>query len=114
MKITELFPKVISKSEFHLSKVKFLPDTFGCYVITTFFNDILYIGQTNNLRIRIKQHLDSSKKTKISELGKGFFFYFNIVDRQVDLSKLERGWLYQFELAEGKLPIFNSIRSPSK
>lgn len=112
MKITELYPEVTSKTEFHLSKVKFVPEVYGCYVITNFFNDILYIGLTNNLKTRIKQHLDNPHKTKLTELGVAHYFYYKAVDNESELTKLERGWFNHYELTEGKLPILNSVHSP--
>lgn len=112
MKITELNPKVTLKTDFHLSKAKFVPGQFGCYVLTNHSNDILYIGQTNNLKARIKQHLDNPHKTGLTELGVAHFFYYKIVDKERELNKLERGWLNHFELIEGKIPILNSLHAP--
>jgi len=112
MKITELIPVVINKTDFRLSKVKFLPEIFGCYVITNYYGDILYIGQTNNLRTRINTHLNDIHKTQNTELGKAFYLYYNVVGKEIHLSKLERGWLNHFELVEGKLPLLNSVRAP--
>ena len=48
MKITELKPIVSNKTEFHLSKVKFIPVEHGCYVLTNYLNDILYIYSDDN------------------------------------------------------------------
>ena len=112
MKITELKPIVSNKTEFHLSKVKFIPVEHGCYVLTNYLNDILYIGKANNLNIRIKQHLENPLKTEITALGVAYFYYYKTVINENELFKLERGWLNHFELKEGKLPILNSIHAP--
>lgn len=112
MKITELNPKVVLKSEFHLSKVKFVPERFGCYALTNYSNDIMYIGQTNNLKSRMIQHLKNSKKTKLTDLGVTYYFHYKIVEKESELNKLERGWLNHFELAEGKIPVLNSVHGP--
>lgn len=112
MKIAELNPKILDKIEFQLSKVKFLPEKKGCYVIANFSDDIMYIGQTINLKSRLKQHLESVEKTKLTPIGKAYFFYFKILEQEKELNKLERGWLNAFELKEGQIPILNSVRGP--
>lgn len=112
MKIAELTPPVLNKASFHLSKVKFLPQSPGCYVITNFHDDILYIGQTNNIKSRVNTHLNDLHKTQITELGKAIHVYYNLVDKEIHLSRLERGWLNDFELKEGRLPLLNSFRGP--
>jgi len=112
MKITELSPKIFEKIEFQLSKVKFLPEKMGCYVITNFSKDIMYIGQTINLKSRLQQHLENDQKTKLTSNGKAYYFYFKIIEQEIHLNKLERGWLNAFELKEGHIPILNSVRGP--
>ncbi len=112
MIVTELKPNISKKLEFHLNKVKFLPEKMGCYVITNFNEDIMYIGQTINLKSRMQQHLDNVEKTKLTQIGKAYYFYFKTVDQEKDLNKLERGWLNHFELKEGHIPILNSVRGP--
>lgn len=112
MKVTELNPKVFDKTEFLLNKVKFVPSMIGCYVITNFYNEIMYIGQTVNLKSRIQQHLEDQEKIKLTTIGKSYYFYYKTIDNEKDLNKLERGWLNDFELKEGKIPILNSVRGP--
>lgn len=112
MKVLELNPKPKTKIEFHFNKLKFIPETLGCYVITNFLDDILYIGLTNNLKVRYKQHLDTPKKVALTELGVAYYFYYAILNDENKLNKLERGWINYFELIEGRLPILNSVHSP--
>jgi len=112
MNIKDLLPPTENKIEFHLSKLNFLPELNSCYVISNFFGEILYIGLTNNLKRRVKEHLESREKTKLTQKGKGYFLYYKIIEREIELKIHERSWLNQFELMEGKLPILNSIHSP--
>lgn len=112
MKVLELSPKPQKKIEFHFNKLKFIPEVFGCYVLTNFLDDILYIGLTNNLKVRCKQHLTSPKKIGLTELGATYYFHYLIYSDATKLNKVERGWINYFELVEGKLPVLNSIHSP--
>ena len=112
MKIEALFPRILLKVEFTFNKVKFIPSAFGCYVLTTFDGEILYIGQSNNLTRRIRQHLENINKTTVTEAGRAFFCYYKIVEKETELNKLERGWINQYELTEGQIPILNSVRAP--
>lgn len=112
MKVSELSPKAESKLEFHLQKIKFFPTNGGCYVLTNFFQDVMYIGQSHNILTRIKQHLDNIKKTSLTELGVVYYVYYRIIDDVNKLNKLERGWLNHFELVEGNIPLLNSVRAP--
>jgi len=112
MKVLELNPKPQNKIEFHFNKLKFIPAEFGCYILTNFLGDILYIGLTNSLKVRYKQHLDTPKKVALTELGVAYYFFYLIINDEHKLNKLERGWMNHFELLEGKLPILNSIHPP--
>lgn len=112
MKYFELHPKPENKIEFHLSKLKFIPEREGCYMISNFSGDIMYIGLTNNLKIRFKQHLNSTKKVELTKIGIAFYFFYLLVNDKNKLNQLERGWLNHYELVEGKLPILNTIHTP--
>jgi excinuclease UvrABC nuclease subunit len=112
MNVTELNPKVLDKIEFQLNKVKFVPSMIGCYVITNFHHEIMYIGQTVNLKTRIQQHLENPEKTKLTQIGRAYYFYYKTIEQEKDLNKLERGWLNEYELKEGHIPILNSVRGP--
>ncbi len=112
MKVNELNPKIIEKIEFQLNKVKFVPNKIGCYVITNFQHEIMYIGQTVNLKTRMQQHLENPEKTKLTLIGKAYYFYYKTIEHENDLNRLERGWLNNHELREGQIPILNAVRGP--
>jgi len=111
MKIEQLLPKPDNKIQFKLSLYKSVPKMSGVYILTTFENDILYIGQTNNLYNRFQQHLDNPKKTEPTNVGKAVWFFYMEYDMN-NLPKLERTWLNQFESTQGELPILNKVNSP--
>lgn len=111
MKVEALKPTPKDKTSFKLSSFKSVPKKCGCYVLTTFENDILYIGLSNNLYERFKQHLDNPEKTNPTAEGKAVWFYFNAYDLK-NLPKLERTWINQFDSTHGELPILNKVNSP--
>lgn len=111
MKVEELFPLPKDKVLFKLSSFKSVPKETGCYVLTTFDNDILYIGLSENLNDRFKQHLDNPEKTNPTKEGKAIWFYFTTYDPK-NLPKLERTWINQFVALHGRLPILNKVNSP--
>lgn len=111
MKINELIPLPKDKVHFKRASFKSVPNETGCYVLTTFDNDILYIGLSDNLFVRFQQHLDNSEKTNPTQEGKAIWFYFAIYDPK-NLPKLERTWLNQFTCMHGRRPILNKVDSP--
>ncbi len=111
MKVEELTPKPINKVQFKLAFIKSVPQDNGCYILTTFENNILYIGLAINLNNRFKQHLENTEKTTLTSEGKAIWFYFITYDPK-NLPKLERTWLNQFANVHGRLPILNKVNSP--
>lgn len=110
MKIDELFPIPTMKASFKLASFKLIPKKSGCYVLTTFEKDILYIGRSKNLYCRFQQHLDNPEKTDKTPEGRVFWFYFLLYDEE-NLPRLERTWLNKFNTSNGKNPILNKISS---
>jgi len=111
MKIEQLLPKPDTKVKFSLSDFKLVPSKSGCYVLTTFEGDILYVGMSVNLYDRFQQHLDSKEKTSPTTQGRACWFYFLQYDDK-NLPYLERTWLNQVEIAQGAYPILNKCASP--
>jgi GIY-YIG catalytic domain len=111
MKIEELEPQPLDKVLFTLASFKEVPKECGCYVLTTFENKILYIGLSDNLYVRFKQHLNNPEKTKPTKEGRAIWFYFLSYDAK-NLEHLERSWLNQFGIINGVRPILNKVDSP--
>ncbi|WP_414900762.1 GIY-YIG nuclease family protein [Sphingomonas flavalba] len=108
--MSELFPKPVKRDSFRRSRERFLPDSSGCYVLTTFDGTILYIGLTAGIRRRMIQHLDTPKKVASTPLGRATWIYWF---ETPETNKVERTWLNIHLSAEGSLPILNSRYSPT-
>jgi len=111
MIIDKMKPKIEYTIEFEFSKLNNVPETYGCYIISNFNNEIMYIGKATNLRGRMTNHLDTPEKNKKTRLGKAYWFSYKISKNEFEISKLERGWLNDYELKNGELPIFNKIHA---
>jgi len=109
MKIHELTPCPTQCESYKRNRERFIPETSGCYVLTTFDKVILYIGLTKNLRRRINEHLDNSEKTKTTLHGRAVLFYWF---ESNELNKIERTWLNTHIQHEGIFPILNKVYSP--
>ena len=109
MKIEDLKPSPNRRENFLRNRQRFIPDKSGCYVLTTFQDEILYVGLTENLWRRFGEHLDDPQKTSKTENGRAFFFHWLECD---ELNKVERTWQNECEIADGVLPILNRLKSP--
>jgi excinuclease UvrABC nuclease subunit len=112
MKTDVLVPRPDKRIEFSYQKARFVPVRPGCYVLTNFLNDIVYIGLSKNLNRRIQDHLDNKEKRQITPSGVAYWFHYLIVDNENKLNSVERGWLNQYELNCGELPLLNKVHSP--
>lgn len=108
MNIKYLDPYPGRRENFHLKRQQFVPDTSGCYVLTSHIGNVLYIGRTTNLRRRLGNHLDDPEKTSPTKNGRAMFFYWLACD---ELQKIERTWLNTCEIKDGVLPILNKVAS---
>jgi len=110
MKLDVLVPCTATSEPFRRNREQFVPSRPGCYVLTTFERDVLYIGLTVNLRRRVKEHLNSAAKTKLTAHGRAVLFHWT---ETTEIKKIERTWLNIHLLTEGCLPILNSVYSPT-
>ncbi|MBE9481237.1 MAG: GIY-YIG nuclease family protein [Bacteroidetes bacterium] len=111
MKIDEMNPLTVNKVYFKLTSYKQVPKESGCYILSTFDNEVLYIGLSVNLHTRFMQHLDNPNKINPTSEGKAVWFNYLVYDKEL-LEKVERTWINQFVSKHGKLPILNKINSP--
>ncbi len=112
MKVEALQPKPVARQVFSLAAAKHVPAHPGCYVLATYDGEILSIGLTNKLSTRVKNHLDNVTKTTATANGRAHWFWYLECKSETEINRLERGWLNQHELREGRLPMLNSIHSP--
>ena len=110
MNLDSLNPPPIQSEPFRRSRERFIPEVAGCYVLCTFEKIILYIGLAKNLRRRINQHLDSPAKTGVTTNGRAVLVYWL---ETVELNKIERTWLNIHLINDGRMPVLNSIYSPT-
>ena len=111
MNVNTLIPKPTHRYAFRLIEYKNIPQNCGCYVLTSAQGEILYIGQAVNLYRRFKEHLDDPNKTGMTNLGKIIWFYLYAC-HELEISKLERTWMNQFQAKHGMLTELNKISPP--
>lgn len=110
MKVGSLSPSPLHKELFQRRSLRFVPESPGCYVLATFEEDILYLGLANHLRRRLAQHLDTPEKTKPTQQGRAFWFFWFECE---ELHQVERTWMNMHVLEHGTLPILNKLYSPT-
>jgi hypothetical protein len=112
MKVSRLSPAPTQQTKFAWSDHKAVPNQPGCYVLATYDNDVLYVGlATKSIRSRMGNHLDTPKKRGGADLGVPFWFYY--IERPAnEVSPIERGWMNQSILDDGKMPPLNVVYSP--
>lgn len=113
MNISELTPAPPSRVQFSLASTRHLPSVAGCYALTNFEGEVIYVGLTVNLLQRFKQHRDTPEKCAVTALGSVFWFYF-LTAEKAQVNSIERGWLNQYSAICGALPLLNKIESPTR
>lgn len=109
MKVGLLVPCPVGKIRFQRNQQKFAPEEAGCYALTTFAEEVLYVGLATNLRRRMGEHLDNPEKCAPTLQGRAIWFHW-IEAKEIE--KIERTWMNIHIENEGRLPILNSIYSP--
>ncbi|CAK8721514.1 hypothetical protein LDFHOB_10990 [Candidatus Electronema aureum] len=107
----QLMPYPDRKKLFSYSVSFEIPENSGCYTITNFSGEILYIGLSRCLKNRFCQHLESKQKTESGVYGRPSFFNYLLAEECL-LEKIERTWMHQFEMFHGHLPVLNKVSSP--
>jgi excinuclease UvrABC nuclease subunit len=111
MRVGELAPAVVKRIQFTLRYQMQVPSEPGCYVLTTFEGDILYVGLSDELRRRFGNHRGNDEKCEATSLGKAFWFYY-LEQAEKDLNRLERSWMNQYVALHGDYPVLNKVASP--
>ena len=113
MFFSSLNPAPDGKAEFSYAGLRDTPDESGCYALAAYNGEILYVGQTQNLRNRMEQHLREDAKRKLTPHGVAFWLHYKKWPT-IQLDGLERGWMQQHQLQEqGARPFFNKIDAPT-
>ena len=112
MKIECLYPLPAKREVFSWSRHSRIPARPGCYVLTTFGSDVLYVGlSTVSIRDRMGEHLDSDEKRAVGALGAAYWFYY-LLRNPREVASIEGGWINQTILETGSRPPFNKVDSP--
>jgi hypothetical protein len=110
MNLSELIPQPTHCEPFKRNRERFVPETSGCYVLTSFLGEVLYVGLADNLRRRMNDHLDDPTKTGETRLGRAIMFHWI---GSADTNKIERTWMNTHVVHEGTLPVLNKVYSPT-
>jgi hypothetical protein len=110
MNVGELRPQPSRSEPFRRSRERFVTEAAGCYVLSTFDGRVLYVGLADNIRRRVNQHLDSPTKTDTTTEGRAVIIHWL---ETKETNKVERTWMNIHITTEGRLPILNSIYSPT-
>jgi hypothetical protein len=110
MNIDALVPRPNHWESFKRNRERFVPETSGCYLLTTFSKAVLYVGLAVNLRKRLNEHLDDPRKTGETRLGRAVLFYWI---ESADINMIERTWMNIHIQHEGSLPLLNKVYSPT-
>ena len=111
MKVETLKPAVEGRVAFDLYYLLRMRDCAGCYCLTNAAGDVLYVGQALSIQRRLVQHFDSSKRLAQTAYGRVSLVWWR-EDTAIRLDALERGWLEAIRLADGELPVLNSLSGP--
>lgn len=111
MNASSLIPQPTDKMAFNIRNWLLIPKLSGCYVLTSGDDFILYIGLTKNLYNRFQQHINDPNKTMPTENGRAIWFHY-LPAEEINLHKIERSWMNEYQRQHGVLPILNKIQSP--
>lgn len=109
MKLREA--KTYRRVEFSRKRLNAVPESTGIYVLTSYFDRILYIGVSQNLRRRFSEHLQNTEKLELTPHGRVFWFYFKTCP-EMESKPTEHALILDYQLKEGSLPYFNKINAP--
>jgi hypothetical protein len=112
MKVDRLTPLPTNREVFAWSHHARVPAKPGCYVLTNFSGEVLYVGQaTVSICDRMGVHLDTDEKRAVGKLGAAYWFYYVVLDPAI-VGPVERGWMNQAILETGARPPLNKMDSP--
>ncbi len=108
-----LRPQPIKRVPFAWTHFRQVPEESGCYVLTNFVGQVLYVGQaTSSIRDRFCVHLETREKRVAGALGVPYWCYFLLHNKE-KLSLVEQGWINQSILSTGARPPLNKIDAPA-
>lgn len=106
MKVTSLDPRFNARARFALWDRNEVAVSSGCYALTNVVNDVLYIGETTNLRRRFEQHRSIGRMNGNPTIGQTHWFYF-FACPESELDQAEDSLLTRHKFHTGSLPPLN-------
>ena len=106
MKITSLDRRFTSRARFALRDRNDVSMSSGCYALTNVIDEVLYVGETTNLRRRFEQHRGDRRMNGNSTIGVTHWFYF-FTCPESELIRIEDGLLSVHKFNTGSLPPLN-------
>lgn len=106
MKVAALFSRTSGRVPFHRSELVRAPLQPGCYALAGVEDDVVYVGQTENLQRRMKEHLDDRRMNAQTPFGLPVWFYYMLLPDE-HLVQWETQLLVRFKAIEGRLPSLN-------
>lgn len=106
MKVLELDSEMRTKTGFELRFSMLVPTAPGCYMLANIYEDVLYIGQTNNLQRRLEEHLADSRMRQTTQLGVATWFFYRKISELLTYTT-EQSLLTEYKYHEGTLPLLN-------
>lgn len=109
------FDWVRKQVRFNDFEIDGVPQKAGCYALMDDADNIFYIGQAENLRNRMGDHLRDPQKTrKRRGWGHATLFRWTILPKE-EISSVEKRLLDDYKAKNsGKLPPFNKVNAPTK
>lgn len=108
MRVSMLDPRFTSRFRFERRSEFDVVDSSGCYALANVNDEVLYVGQSTNLRRRFIQHLDDREKTGPTVGGLAHWFYFFEVPTS-ELKRTEDALLSRYKFLTTQLPPLNRV-----
>ena len=108
MKVLELDETIDERTSFDVRFSGLLPNVSGCYCISNIYEEVLYIGQTIDLRRRMSEHLSDPRMTGKTAQGLPSWFHCKQVHPK-KLDQVEGSLLSAYKYSEGDLPALNRL-----
>lgn len=97
--------------QFHAKHAYSVPRESGCYLLLSKDSNVMYVGKSKNLYLRLLQHWDRFKTLYHPEYGQICLFAYRL-ETSEKIANLERGWMGLCVLSDGELPPYNQKYAP--
>ena len=106
MKARDLEKGFARKVSFDLRFLPWVPSSPGCYALSNIHEDILYIGETIDLRRRMEEHRKDPRMTQRTTMGLASWFHYMLVPAG-EVKSTEDQLLVRYKFKETSNPPLN-------